>query len=94
MNLSPHDPLLVVPTDGYWDPDATNGLKAQSAREAMLHYHRARGFDSDEAICTVDLLTDLLHHLHALGENPFAALDQARKYFEAEATGTASRIVA
>lgn len=92
MNLPPHDPNLVAPTDGYWDPDATNGLRARSALSAMLHYHRERGFDSDEATCSVDLITDLLHHLHSLGEDPFAALGKARGFFESEARGTAMQI--
>lgn len=92
MNLPPHDPNLVVSTDGYWDPDATNGLRARSAQSAMLHYHRQRGFNSDEATCTVDLITDLLHHLHSLGEDPFIALEKAREFFEPEARGTALRI--
>lgn len=94
MNLPLHDPALAVPTDGYWDPDATNGLRARSARSAMLHYHRERGFDSDEATCAVDLITDLLHHLHSLGEDPSVALDKARQYFESEASGTCLLTVA
>ena len=89
MNLPPHDPNLVVPTDGYWDPDATNGLRARSAQSAMLHYQRERGFDSDEATCSVDLITDLLHHLHSLGENPLVAMEKIRGFFESEARGTA-----
>jgi len=92
MNLPPHNPDLVVPTDGYWDPDATNGLRARSARSAMLHYHRERGFDSDEVTCTVDLVTDLLHHLHSLGEDPFVAIEKARAFFESEAKGAALQI--
>jgi hypothetical protein len=89
MNLPPHEPSLVVPTDGYADPDATNGLRARSAQSAMLHYHRERGFDSDEATCTVDLITDLLHHLHSIGGDPFVALEKSRRFFEAEVRGTA-----
>jgi len=94
MNLPLHDPNQVVPTDGYWDPGATNGLRARSAQSAMLHYHRERGFDSDEATCTVDLITDLLHHLHALGEDPFVTIERARGFFESEARGTSLQIVA
>ncbi len=92
MNLPPHAPNLVVSTDGYWDPYATSGLRARSAQSAMLHYHRERGFDSDEATCTVDLITDLLHHLHSLGEDPFVAIGKARGFFEAEAMGMALQI--
>jgi hypothetical protein len=58
----------------------------------MLHYHRERGFDSDEATCTIDLITDLLHHLHSLGEDPCVALERARACFEWEARGVAMRI--
>ena len=92
MNLPPHHPNLAVPTDGYWDPDATNGLRARSARSALLHYRRERGFDSDEAACAVDLISDLLHHLHSLGEDPFIAIEKARAFFESEARGTALQI--
>lgn len=94
MNLPPHDPELVVTTDGFWDPDATNGLRAQSARDAMLHYQMQRRLDGDEATSTIDLITDLLHHLHARGDDPLAALDKARQYFESEVTGTSMLIIA
>ncbi len=93
MNLPAHNPNLGLPTDGYWDPDATNELRARSAQSAMRHYHRERGFDSNEATCAVDLITDLLHHLHSLGEDPFAALDKARGFFDSEARGMALQIV-
>lgn len=92
MNLPPHSPNLVMPTDGYWDPDATNGLRARSAQSAVLHYHRERGFASDEVTCAVDLITDLLHHLHSLGEDPIVAIEKARKFFESEASGATSLV--
>lgn len=38
MPLPPHNPNLVVPTDGFLDPDATNGLRARSAGNAVSHY--------------------------------------------------------
>jgi hypothetical protein len=60
----------------------------------MLHYHRERGFDSDEVTCTIDLLADLLHYLHSLGEDPFAGIEKAREYFETEASGTGLQILA
>jgi hypothetical protein len=84
MKLPPHNPELVVPTDGYFDPDATNGLRARSARNAMLHYREEREFQSDETTCTVDLMTDLLHHLHAAGEEPLECLKKVAQYFLAE----------
>lgn len=94
MNLPPHNPGLVVATDGFWDPDAPNGLRAQSARDAMLHYQKQRRFETEEVTCVIDLITDLLHHLHALGEDPSAAMEKARQYFESEAGGKSLLIVA
>jgi hypothetical protein len=88
MTLPPHNPELVVPTDGYLDPDATNGLRARSARNAMLHYRKEREFQTDETTCTVDLITDLLHHLHATGEEPLECLKKAEQYFLAEILNT------
>lgn len=84
MKLPPHNPELVVPTDGYLDPAATNGLRARSARSAMLHYREEREFQSDETTCTIDLMTDLLHHLHAAGEEPFECLKKVAQYFQSE----------
>ena len=90
MKLPPHNPFLVVPTDGYLDPDLTNGQRARSARNALLHYQRERGLDSDETTCGVDLLTDLMHYLHALGEDPLQLLKKAGDYFIAETGGPES----
>jgi hypothetical protein len=88
MDIPPHNPDLVVPTDGFFDPDTSNGLRARSARQAVLHYQE-QGYDDDEHTCAIDLLTDLLHFIHSLGESPLDALDKARRHFVAEACGTA-----
>ena len=92
MNLPPHNPNLVVSTDGYWDADASNGLRARSAQNAIRHYSRERGFDTDEVTCTIDLIADTLHYLHSLGEDPFVAIEKARGFFEKEANGTSMQI--
>lgn len=91
MDIPPHNPDLVVPTDGFFDPDASNGLRASSARNAVLHYQE-QGYDDDEYTCAIDLLTDLLHFIHSLGESPLDALDKARGHFVAEACGAAPLI--
>ena len=84
MNLPLHDPHRVVPTDGFWDPDLSNGLRAESAKCATLHYHQIRDLKCDQTACALDLLTDMLHYLHSLGEDPFEALARAKVYFEQE----------
>lgn len=91
MHLPPHDPDLVVSTDGFFDPDVSNGSRASSAHKAVLHYQE-QGFDNDEHICSIDLITNLLHFIHSLGESPLDALDVARKHFLAEARGAAPQI--
>jgi hypothetical protein len=92
MDIPPHNPDLVVPTDGFFDPDASNGLRARSAHVAIIDYQEKRGLDSDENACAIDLLTDILHFIHSLGESPLGALDTARGHFVAEACGTAPQI--
>jgi hypothetical protein len=88
MHLPPHNPHLVVPTDGFLDPDATNGLRARSARSAVLYYQNERAFDNEETTSATDLLTDLLHLLHSQGKDPISAIEKAREHFLAEACGT------
>lgn len=85
MPLPPHNPHLVVPTDGFLDPDATNGLRARSAGNAVSRYQTERDLDANPVTCAIDLLTDLLHFLHSQNQNPIQAIDQARQHFLNEA---------
>jgi len=85
MHLPPHNPNLVVPTDGFLDPDATNGLRARSAGNAVARYQTERDLDADPITCSIDLLTDLLHFLHSQNENPIQAIEKARNHFLNEA---------
>ena len=81
MQLPPHNPNLVVPTDGFLDPDATNGLRANSAATAVSNYQSARGLDDNSTTCSIDLLTDILHFLHSQNEDPIQAIGKARSHF-------------
>ena len=81
MQLPPHNPQLVVPTDGFLDPDASNDLRASSAASAASHYQSARGLDNNPITCSIDLLTDILHFLHSQSEDPIRAIDIARNHF-------------
>ncbi len=85
MHFPPHNPNLVAPTDGFLDPDATNGLRARSAASAVAHYQSVRVLDADSITCSIDLLTDLLHFLHSQNEDPIQAIDKARNHFLNEA---------
>jgi hypothetical protein len=84
MNLPCHNPDLVVATDGFWDSDASNGLRASSAIAAVEFYRRKREFQADDVIVATDLITDLLHYLHSVGEDPIRELEKAKSYFVAE----------
>jgi hypothetical protein len=86
--LPPHHPARVVATDGYFDPDLSNGLRARAGGEAVNFYRTQRGMDSEESVNAVDLLTDLLHYLHSLGEDPILELRKAERHFAREAGGT------
>jgi hypothetical protein len=81
MQLPPHNPELVVPTDGFLDPDASNSLRANSAASAVSHYQSARSLDNNPITCSIDLLTDILHFLHSQSEDPIRAIDIARNHF-------------
>ncbi len=52
MNLPPHNPDLVGATDGFSDPDATNGLRAESARNAMLYHQMLETCETDPDLKT------------------------------------------
>jgi len=81
MQFPPHNPQLVVPTDGFFDPDASNGFRANSAASAVSYYQSERGLDDNPITCSIDLLTDILHFLHSQNENPIQAIDRARNHF-------------
>lgn len=85
MNLPSHNPNLVVPTDGFLDPDATNGLRARFAASAVARYQSERDLDADPITCSIDLLTDLLHFLHSQNVDPIQAIMKARNHFLSEA---------
>jgi hypothetical protein len=65
MNIPPHDPDLIVPTDGFENNSWTNGNRADSARQAIEYFGQLRGMDMDEETLSIDLLTDILHFLHS-----------------------------
>lgn len=87
MKLPPHNPDLIVPTDGFDNYSWTNGDRAQSAGEAIRHFGQQRMMDEDEETLSIDLITNILHFLHSMEIDPDQTLEIARMHFEAEATG-------
>ena len=85
MNLPPHEPSRFFSTDGFFDSESNNGMRAESARAAVEHYQTSRRMDDETVVNTKDLITDLLHYLHSLGEEPLMVLQKAAECFEREA---------
>lgn len=87
MNIPPHDPDLIVPTDGFENSSWTNGNRADAARQAIEYFGQQRGMDMDEETLSIDLLTDILHFLHSMEIDPETSVNMAMMHFEAEANG-------
>ena len=87
MKLPPHNPDLIVPTDGWENYSWTNGDRADSARQAIEYFGQQREMDTDEETLSIDLITDILHFLHSREIDPDQTLEIARMHFEAEAAG-------
>jgi hypothetical protein len=87
MTTPPHDPGLIVPTDGWENNSWTNGDRADSARRAIEYFGQQRGMDTDGETLAIDLLTDILHFLHSKGIDPQKTVNMAMMHFEAETTG-------
>lgn len=85
MKLPPHDPSRFLSTDGFSDPVCTNGTRSEFARLALESYQCSREMNDDMALGARDLLTDLMHYLHSLGEDPMAHMTKAVDCFEMEA---------
>ena len=87
MNILFHQPNRRITTDGLWDPDMTNGQRAEFAGRT-LREHRLR-FNliecSDEATDATDLIANLLHYLHSRNGDALGVLEKARDHFLSEA---------
>lgn len=87
MRIPPHNPNLIVPTDGVGNDSWTNGDRAESARKTIEHYGQQRRMDPDERTLSIDLITDILHFLHSQKMDPNEVLEAARMHFKTEAIG-------
>jgi len=81
----PHEGLRVVATDGFFDPLWTNGMRAEAGGGVIEYCRKELGWEGDDGVIVVDLISDLLHRLHALGEEPEMRLMEALEHFRNEA---------
>lgn len=78
--LPPHDPDRYRATDGFNDPESTNGNRAASAA-AWLGYNRA----ANDIEALTDAVTSVMHLTHSLGEDPLRMVASAAESFMCEA---------
>ncbi len=91
MNIPQHDPSRFLTTDGFFDSQSNNGMRSECAKAAVKFYQVSREMDDEAVVNTTDLITDLLHYLHSLGEDPLMVLQKAGECFEREAGDYISR---
>jgi hypothetical protein len=84
-SLPPHDPARFQTTDGLDEPDRTNGLRAEEAKEALLAIHGFSSYEQDRDCSITDQITNLLHLAHAEGPDVRQTLETAVRNFLAEA---------
>lgn len=87
MTIPPHNPKLIVPTDGFENNSWTNGDRANSAKLTIENYRQQRQMDPIAETLAIDLMTDILHFLHSEQIDPFLALEKTKRHFKNEATG-------
>jgi hypothetical protein len=84
MKLPAHSPSRFLSTDGFFDSECTNGMRSEFAKAAVKFYQVSCEMDDKAVVNTKDLITDLLHYLHSLGEDPLMVLQKAGECFEQE----------
>jgi hypothetical protein len=85
LSIPPHNPERFETTDGYEDPDCTNGKRAAFATTALDVFQKTCRMTEETETAAADLICDLLHLVHASGSQPLATLESALGHFIAEA---------
>ena len=87
IDLPSHEPARRTTRDGICDPNLTNGEWAKMAGETLRAHRERCGFPDEgaERSDVVDLMVNLLHHLHARGADPIDAFQETLEHFVAEA---------
>ena len=85
LSIPPHNPERFETTDGYDNPDCTNGRRATFANTALDVFQNSCSMTEDVDTAAADLICDLLHLVHASGRQPLGTLESALGHFIAEA---------
>jgi deoxyribodipyrimidine photolyase len=80
-----HDPIRYQTTDGFDEPDRTNGERAEEARVALVAIHGLSSYEQDRDCVISDQISNLLHLAHAEGLNLTQTWETALRNFLAEA---------
>jgi hypothetical protein len=83
--LPPHDPTRYQTTDGFDEPDRTNGVRAEEAKAALMAIHGLSAYEQDRDCVISDQISNLLHLAHAEGLNVTQTWETALRNFLAEA---------
>lgn len=88
-SLPPHDPIRFQTTDGFDEPDRTNGVRAEEAKAALIAILGLSAYEKDRDCSIRDQITNLLHLAHAEGLNVAQTWEMALQNFCAEACSKA-----
>jgi hypothetical protein len=83
--LPPHNPDRFETTDGYDNPNCTNGMRAGFTIDALAAFQKACNMSEEPDVAVADLICDLLHFVHSLDYSPQDVLENALTDFIAEA---------
>ncbi len=86
MKYPPHDPYRFTTSDGLYDPDKSNGKRAESALKALEAFQQFNRISDDPLAEATDLICNIMHLVHFLGGNPLDCLYMAHSHFHAEAS--------
>lgn len=84
-SLPPHNPDRFKTTDGFDNPDCTNGARAEMALKALEFFQEACSMTEAGDAAASDLVCDLLHLVHSLGFDPRTVLQNGLGHFICEA---------
>ena len=83
--IPPHNPTRYETTDGFDNPNCTNGDRAAMAAESLAVFQKECGMAEEMETAASDLICDLLHLVHANDHDPRDILLAGIRHFLCEA---------